>query len=79
MDLSREKLASIPPDYQVVRRGDRYGLYKDDSTPDGGEWLVSAHEVYFEAEMRGLLGIFFEENLVETLYLQLLELFQEKQ
>lgn len=79
MTALSEKLTNVPEGYVVHHKGDRYGLYKAGSHPDDGEWLVSAPDIYFEREMRGLLGIFFEENLVETLYLQLLEIFQKKQ
>lgn len=79
MTALSEKLSAVPEGYLVHQKGDRFGLYKAGATPDDGEWLVSAPDVYFEREMKGLLGIFFEENLVETLYLQLLELFQKKQ
>jgi hypothetical protein len=79
MAVISEKLNQVPEGYVVHQKGDRFGLYKAGALPDDGEWLVSAPDIYFEREMRGLLGIFFEENLVENLYLQLLELFQKKQ
>lgn len=79
MTAISEKLNQVPEGYVVHQKGDRFGLYKAGASANDGEWLVSAPNIYFEREMRGLLGIFFEENLVETLYLQLLELFQKKQ
>lgn len=76
--MTREKLTQVPNGYYVKQKGDRYGLYKDGPSLDDGEWLVSAPEVYFTKEMKGLLAIFFEQNLVESLYGELLELFQKK-
>lgn len=71
-----EKLNAVPEGYYARRKGNRLGLYKNGPTADDGEWLVSAPDVYFESEMRNLLGIFFEEHLIESLYQELLVLFQ---
>lgn len=73
-----EKLSVVPEGYYVRRKGDRLGLYKNGPTADDGEWLVSAPEIYFEREMKNLLGIFFEAHLIESLYQELLVLFQKK-
>lgn len=78
MQPSREKLTSYPEGYYVRHKGDLYGLYKDGPTPDDGEWLISAPTVMFEEHMRNLLRMFFEEDLVESTYQELLKIFQSQ-
>lgn len=69
-----EKLPTIPEGYSPVFKFGRLGLFRD--SYDGGEWLVSTPESE-QSRLPALLRIFFEEDLVQSIYQEILSQIQK--
>jgi len=69
-----EKLTTIPEGYSPELKFGRLGLFRD--SDDGGEWLVSTPENE-QNRLPALLRIFFEEDLVQSIYQEILSQLQK--
>ena len=73
MPQTKEKHQNIPAGYEIMKRGDRFGLYKPGEVAGDGEWLVSTPKSQLDV-LPGLLGIFFTPELASSIYQELLRL-----